>query len=60
VPATSTLAIALIVAVVAMPIGGAGALVLAREKFRGKKLLMALVLSPRMLPRMVIAVALST
>ena len=53
-----SLAIALIVAVVAMPIGGAAAFVLAREQFRGKKLLMALVLSPLILPRMVIAVAL--
>jgi putative spermidine/putrescine transport system permease protein len=53
-----SLAIALIVAVVAMPIGGAAAFVLAREQFRGKKLLLALVLSPLILPRMVIAVAL--
>jgi putative spermidine/putrescine transport system permease protein len=56
--ALRSLAIALVVAVVAMPIGGAAAFVLAREQFRGKKLLMALVLSPLILPRMVIAVAL--
>jgi ABC-type spermidine/putrescine transport system permease subunit I len=53
-----SLSIALIVAIVAMPLGGAAAFVLAREEFRGKKLLMALVLSPLILPRMVIAVAL--
>jgi putative spermidine/putrescine transport system permease protein len=53
-----SLCIALIVAVVAMPIGGAAAFVLAREQSGGKKLLMALVLSPLILPRMVIAVAL--
>lgn len=41
-----------------MQLGGAAAFVLAREEFRGKKLLMALVLSPLILPRMVIAVAL--
>lgn len=50
--------IALIVAVVAMLLGGAAAFVLGREQFAGKKLLMALVLSPLILPRMVIAVAL--
>ena len=53
-----SLTIALIVAIVAMPLGGAAAFVLAREAFRGKKLLMALVLSPLILPRMVIAVSL--
>lgn len=50
--------IALIVAVVTMILGTAAAFVLAREQFRGKKLVMALVLSPLILPRMVIAVAL--
>jgi putative spermidine/putrescine transport system permease protein len=53
-----SLSIALIVAIVATPLGGAAAFVLARQEFRGKKLLMALVLSPLILPRMVIAVAL--
>src|SRR5262249_50534451 len=53
-----SLTIALIVAVVAMPLGDAAAFVLARQDFRGKKLLMALVLSPLILPRMVVAVAL--
>ena len=53
-----SLTIALIVAIVAVPLGGAAAFVLAREAFRGKKLLMALVLSPLILPRMVIAVSL--
>ena len=50
--------IALIVAMVAMILGGAAAFVLTREQFRAKKLLMAVVLSPLILPRMVIAVAL--
>jgi len=50
--------IALIVAVVAMAIGGAAAFVLARERFAGARLMMALVLSPLILPRMIIAVAL--
>jgi ABC-type spermidine/putrescine transport system permease subunit II len=53
-----SLYIALIVAFVALLLGGAAAFALARERFRGKKLLMALVLSPLILPRMVIAVAL--
>jgi ABC-type spermidine/putrescine transport system permease subunit I len=53
-----SLYVALMVAAVALVLGGAAAFVLAREKFRGKKLLIALVLSPLILPRMVIAVAL--
>jgi putative spermidine/putrescine transport system permease protein len=53
-----SLYVALLVALVTMPLGGGAAFVLARENFRGKKLLMALVLSPLILPRMVIAVAL--
>ncbi|MGE0769276.1 MAG: ABC transporter permease subunit [Hyphomicrobiaceae bacterium] len=53
-----SLYIAATVAAVSMVLGGAAAFVLAREQFAGKKLVMALVLSPLILPRMVIAVAL--
>jgi putative spermidine/putrescine transport system permease protein len=50
--------IATIVAGTALLLGGIAGFVLARDHFAGKKLLMALVLSPLILPRMVIAVAL--
>ncbi|MBV9783618.1 MAG: ABC transporter permease subunit [Acidisphaera sp.] len=53
-----SLYVAAIVAVTSMLLGGATAFTLARESFYGKKLLLALVLSPLILPRMVIAVAL--
>ncbi|MBV9858987.1 MAG: ABC transporter permease subunit [Alphaproteobacteria bacterium] len=53
-----SLYVAAIVAVIAMVFGGTTAFAMVRERFWGRKLVMALILSPLILPRMIIAVAL--